>query len=52
MHHVELALRSISAWIVNVQATWQLFKLKVVETAEKCGNKAAEPEHSVNGKLV
>ena len=28
------------------------FKLKVVETAEKCGNRAAGREHSVNEKLV
>ena len=28
------------------------FKLKVIETAEKCGNRAAGREHSVNEKLV
>ena len=28
------------------------FKLKVIETAEKCGNRAAGCEYSVNEKLV
>ena len=28
------------------------FKLKVIETAEKCGKRAAEREYSVNEKLV
>ena len=28
------------------------FKLKVIETAEKCGNRAAGREYSVNEKLV
>ena len=29
-----------------------LFKLKVIDTAEKCGNRAAGREYSVNEKLV
>ena len=28
------------------------FKLKVIETAEECGNRAAGREHSVSEKLV
>ena len=28
------------------------FKLKLIETAEKCGNRAAGREYSVNEKLV
>ena len=29
-----------------------VFKLKVIETAEKCGNRAVGREYSVNEKLV
>ena len=49
------AVQSTPRWL----AQWQVytacytagFKLKVVETAEKCGNRAAGREHSVNEKL-
>ena len=43
--------RWLAQWQVRASYTAG-FKLKVVETAEKCGNRAAGREHSVNEKLV
>ena len=46
--HVEYSIY-IRQWQANVQAIWQL---KVIEMAEKCGNRAAGREYSVNENLV
>ena len=48
-----VSTRGVSTTMASKRTSYTAaFKLKVIETAEKCGNRATGREYSVNEKLV